>query len=175
MGFRSRYDYTGRCQEMGESAEKIFEGLAKEKKLNPIAATRKQQITHIDFILTAKNGSKYFVDVKARKRSARNNSKISDDLIWIEFKNVAGNNGWLYGSADYIAFERENDFVIVSRLNLVTLCERIVNLNSFTKDPKDALYKLYTRTDRKDKICMIKMEDILNNIKTTIWQKSQQI
>ena len=58
--------------------------------LNPIAATRKQQITHIDFILTAKNGSKYFVDVKARKRSARNNSKISDDLIWIEFKNVAG-------------------------------------------------------------------------------------
>ena len=38
MGFRSRYDYTGRCQEMGESAEKIFEGLAKEKKLNPIAA-----------------------------------------------------------------------------------------------------------------------------------------
>jgi hypothetical protein len=174
MGFRSRYDYTGKCQEMGESAENIFESLAKEKKLNPVRTTRKQQIAHIDFILTAKNGVKYFVDVKARKRSARNNSKLSDDLIWIEFKNVAGNNGWLYGSADYIAFERENDFVIVSRANLVTLCERIVNLNSITKDPKDALYKLYTRTDRRDKICMIKMQDILDNIKTTIWKKSQQ-
>lgn len=175
MGFRSKYDYTGKCQEMGQCAENIFESLAKEKKLNPVKATKKQQIAHIDFILTAKNGVNYFVDVKARKRSARNNSKISDDLIWIEFKNVAGNNGWLYGAADYIAFERESDFVIVSRANLVTLCERIVNLNLTTKDAKDALYKLYTRTDRRDKICMIKMDDILNNIKTTIWKKSQQI
>lgn len=71
MGYRNKYDYTGKCQEMGESAENVFESLAKQKNLNPVKATRKQQISHIDFILTAKNGIKYFVDVKARKKKRK--------------------------------------------------------------------------------------------------------
>lgn len=175
MIFRSKYDHTGESQKMGESAENLFEYLAKQKNLNPIKANVKQQISHVDFILTVKNGSKYLVDVKARKKSSRTDCKVSDELVWIEFKNVSGNKGWLYGAADYIAFERENDFVIVSRKNLVTLCERLVNNNLKTSTSKDALYKMYSRAGRKDEISMIKMQDILNNIKTTIWKKSQQI
>ena len=175
MGYRSKYDHSGESQKMGESAENLFEGLAKQKKLNPIKATTRQQISHIDFILTAKNGSKYLVDVKARKKSSRSDSGVSDELVWIEFKNVSGNGGWLYGAADYIAFEREDDFIIASRSNLVTLCERLVNKNLKTTTSKDALYKIYSRIGRNDEISMIKMQDILNNIKTTIWKKSQQI
>ena len=127
MGFRSKYDYSGESQKMGESAECLFENLAKQKNLNPIRATKKQQISHVDFILTAKNNIKYLVDVKAAKKSSRSDSAVSDELVWIEFKNVAGNKGWLYGAADYIAFERESDFIITSRLNLITLCDRLVN------------------------------------------------
>jgi hypothetical protein len=154
-------------------AEEIFEKLAIQKNLKVIKATKKQQISHIDFILVHSSGAKYMIDVKARKKSARNNGIISDDLIWIEFKNVAGLKGWLYGAADYIAFEREDDFVIVSRANLVLLCERIVSKSKVT-NPKDALYKIYTRTDRKDEISLITMKDILDNTKTTVWKKSQQ-
>ena len=50
MGFRSKYDHSGESQKMGESAENLFEDLAKQKKLNPIKATTRQQISHIDFI-----------------------------------------------------------------------------------------------------------------------------
>lgn len=175
MIFRSKFDHTGESQKMGESAENFFEKLAKQKNLNPIKATKKQQISHIDFILTAKNDIKYLVDVKARKKSCRTDSGVSDELVWIEFRNVAGNKGWLYGAADYIAFERENDFIIVSRLNLITLCDRLVNKNLKTNTSKDALYKVYSRVGRNDEISMIKMQDILDNIKTTVWNKSQQI
>ena len=174
MGYRNKYDYTGESQKNGMTAENSFEDLAKQKNLNPIRATRKQQISHIDFILNAKNGLKYTVDVKARKKSSRSDFKVNDELVWIEFKNVSGNQGWLYGAADYIAFEREDDFIIVSRLNLVTLCERLVNKKLKTTTSKDALYKMYTRIGRNDEISIIKMQDILNNTKTTIWKKFQQ-
>jgi hypothetical protein len=175
MIFRSKYDHTGESQKMGQSAESLFEDLARQKNLNPIKATKKQQISHIDFILTAKNNLKYFVDVKARKKSCRSDSKVDDELVWVEFKNVSGNKGWLYGAADYIAFEREDDFIIVSRLNLITLCDRLINKNLKTNTSKEALYKVYSRIGRNDEISMIKMQDILKNIKTTIWKKSQQI
>jgi hypothetical protein len=38
-------------------------------------------------------------------------------------------------------------------------------------NPIDALYKTFSRKTRKDELSLIKMEDILKNIKTSIWQK----
>jgi hypothetical protein len=83
---------------------------------------------------------------------------------------VAGNQGWLYGASDYIVFERESDFVIVPRGNLVSLCERLVS-NVTVDKSKDCLYKKYSRKDRKDELSLIKMKDITENIKVSIWSK----
>ena len=172
MGYRNSLDYSGQNQVSGENAENIFESLAKKRNLKVKKASFSQQIAHIDFILTDKNNVSHFVDVKARKKISRSSSEFTDELIWIELKNGQGNNGWLHGSADFIAFERENDFVIASRKNLVILCERIIS-NSIVEKSSEALYKLYTRKGRKDLLSLIKMEDILNGVKTQIWQKQQ--
>jgi hypothetical protein len=172
MGFRSRYDSTGESQKMGESAEGSFELLALKKNLKIEKASEKQQKSHIDFILTDLKNKKYFVDVKACKKTSRNSTKTNENLVWIEFKNVAGFKGWLYGAADFIAFERSDDFVIVPRTALVNLCERIVNTSKKVSLVEDALYSIYNRKGRKDEISLIKMEDILKNTKCSIWQKS---
>lgn len=157
---------------MGEQAEDHFERIASEKGFEVTRATRKQNLSHIDFIIKGKDGKPYFVDVKACKKSSRS-AQISDqEIVWIEFKNVAGNVGWVNGAADYIAFEREKDFVIVPRHNLVALCDRIVNKNNKVDSAKDALYNLYTRQGRKDEITLILMDDIIENIKVTYWLKN---
>jgi hypothetical protein len=169
--YRNRYDRTGESSQMGASAEENFEKLALEKGFVVEKATRKQNLSHIDFIVT-KHDKTFFVDVKACKKSSRS-AQISDaEIVWIEFTNVAGNVGWVNGAADYIAFEREQDFVIVPRSNLVALCDRIVNKKNKVDSARDALYNLYTRQGRKDEISLIKMSDITENIKVAYWSKN---
>jgi hypothetical protein len=174
MGYRNQFDYTGQNQISGETAEAIFESVAKKRNFAIQKATMKQQYAHIDFILTDNQKNKtYLIDVKARKKISRHQKDFQDELIWIEFKNVLGNNGWLFGSADFIAFERQNDFVLVARKNLITLCEKIVKKEKAT-NPADALYKTFSRKTRKDELSLIKMDDILSSTKTFIWPKEQQ-
>jgi hypothetical protein len=170
MGYRNSFDFNGQNQLSGEKAEDLFEKLASDKNLKVQKATAKQQLSHIDFILTNAKNQSFFFDVKARKKVSRSSDSYSDDLVWIEFKNVAGNQGWLYGASDYIAFEREHDFVIVPRNNLVSLCERLVS-NTIVDKSKDCLYKKYSRKDRKDELSLITMKDVTENIKVSIWSK----
>ena len=171
MGYRNSFDFTGQNQISGENAESTFEQIALKKNLKIKKATIKQQLSHIDFILTDKANKNFLIDIKSRKRISRSAESFSDDLVWIEFKNVAGNQGWLYGASDFIAFEREMDFIIVPRKSLVLLCERIVS-NIRVDKSKDCLYKKYSRKDRKDELSLIKMDDILKNIKVSIWEKN---
>jgi hypothetical protein len=170
MGYRNSLDFSGQNQLSGERAEDLFEKIVLEKKLNVQKATTKQQLSHIDFIITNAKKETFFFDVKARKKISRSSDSFSDDLVWIEFKNVVGNDGWLYGASDYIAFERESDFVVVPRKNLASLCERLVS-NVKVDNSKDCLYKKYSRKDRKDELSLIKMKDITDNIKVLVWQK----
>ena len=164
MGYRNSFDFSGQNQLSGEKAEDLFEKMALKRNLKIQKATYKQQLSHIDFILTNEKDEIYLLDIKARKKVSRTSEVFSDDLVWIEFKNVSGNQGWLYGASDYIAFEREYDFVIVPRKNLALLCERLVS-NIKVQKSKDCLYNRYTRKDRKDELSLIKMDDILKNIK----------
>lgn len=170
MGYRNRFDHTGQNQKDSDFAEQTFKKIALTKGFLVKDATRNQQLSHIDFLIEDKDKKIYTFDVKARKKVNRTDDSTEDSLVWVEFKNVAGADGWLYGAADYIAFERESDFLIINRLNLVTLCERVVQ-NKKVTSAKDALYAKYTRVGRKDEISLIKMEDICNGMKTYIWSK----
>jgi len=101
----------------------------------------------------------------------RADSNVNDDLVWVEFKNVRGSRGWLYGGADAVAFERENDFVIVDRKLLTRLCERLCDLTKLNVDVKMPLYTAYQRRGRQDIVSLVKMTDILTNIKHAILKK----
>lgn len=80
------------------------------------------------------------------------------DYHWVELMNVNGNQGWLYGKADYFAFETKNYWVIVEADKLREFIERVVtNVElSIVKLP----YRIYRRAGRLDKVVMIPTIDL---------------
>ena len=78
--------------------------------------------------------------------------------------------GWLFGKADLIAFEKESSFIFVKRLDLLSVVNKKVNLVAKVHNPKDALYKIYTRDGRKDKLTLLPTSDI-EEIKFMEWKK----
>ena len=156
--------------ELGFSSENEFEKVAKKRGWKVTPASKTDNIkNHIDYIIE-KDSFKFFVDVKGLKRVSRGDSDVQDKTIWIELKNVASNNGWLYGKANIIAFETFTSFLIVRRLDLVALIDKIVDKTKRATSAKDALYKLYTRYGRNDEITMIKTSD-LEEITRAEWLK----
>jgi len=51
-------------------------------------------------------------DVKAIKKTNRYDNEPNENIHWVELKNVRGNKGWLYGDANYFAFETEDYWII---------------------------------------------------------------
>ena len=168
---------------MGRHSLELNAGLREEIYFSEIASKRGYQVLnapkdvninqHIDLYLVH-DEDVIAVDVKARKKLSRKDDNYSDDLTWIEFKNVRGNDGWLYGKADKIVFEREKDFVLVNRLPLQNFCEQTVS-EVFVDESKEAIYKRYQRPSRKDVISLVRLDDILHELYTTedinIWKK----
>ena len=160
--------------ENGQKAEDIFQNLANLRGFEVKPATGMEQFDHVDFHLTSNEEDgkmKAMVDVKARKRITRKDSEFQDDWIWVEFKNVRGREGWLYGLADFIAFEREEDFVLAFRKELADWCENNVDLETKVKSPDEAIYLTYTRKGKQDLISLIRMEDIIHLPNSAIWKK----
>lgn len=116
---------------------------------------------HIDYWLALSNQKKWGVDVKGNNLP---------DEIWCEFKNVAGNPGWMYGGAAIIAFDmpEEGGFSIVSREELAFFCESHVK-DEYVDDKKDAYLKKYTREGRQDVITKLKLHDIKSLVSYRVW------
>jgi hypothetical protein len=178
--YRNQFDATGQCSRDGDKAEKTFEELAKERGYLPRRSTRAENMfKHVDYFLTGKTkkGEKteIKVDVKARKKTSRRDNKFNDEWTWIEFRNVQGKPGWVHGDADFIVFEREKDFVLANRKELVGWLGSSKNIRydlPFVKLAKLAKYKIYQRRGRGDEITQIKMSDILGLKSVQIWSKT---
>ena len=149
----------------GQNVEKSFGAILKERAIEAREADLKEQFSHVDYITPIGK-----IDVKARKRVSRSDSSVQDELVWLEFKNVQGKVGWLYGEADWIAFERQDDFILVRRHDLATLAETLCRINERAALSRDALYKGYQRRGRKDLLSVVKMSDILV-LHHEIWDK----
>ena len=163
-------------KQQGRRAEVCFKGLAERRGYTVIQTSAASNIReHIDFILVRDNEpDKTAVDVKARKKVSRYSDEYDDENVWIEFNNVRGNPGWLYGKADKIAFERAFDFVLVDRESLKEYCEATVS-PVIVKSRAEAIYKSFQRNGRKDVISRVPMKDILHpysfTVGTEIWKK----
>ncbi len=97
------------------------------------------------------------------------------DEIWVEFKNVRGDDGWLYGGATIIAFDmpEEGGFSIVDRDELAFFCEKHVR-NEKVDNKKDAYLKRYTRRDRQDVISILKLHDLKSLMSYRVWEYDQR-
>jgi len=146
----------------GRVAEIRFVRAARNKGLLVTKSSHTEDMhDHIDYWLAIKDGGKWGVDVKGNNLP---------DEIWVEFKNVLGNNGWLYGGASIIAFDmpEEGGFSIVSREELASFCETNVS-DEFVSRKEDAHLKKYTRKDRQDVITILKLHDLKSLNSYRVW------
>jgi len=140
---------------MGNDAETKFRKLCSAKGFKVVKSTREQDMReHWDFLVNTSR-----VDVKAMKKLNRHDTKANPYIVYVEFRNVRGDNGWLYGEADWIALETEWGFVLVKRLDLVELAETKIS-SDFTNRP--TVNKSYRRSDRPDEhVGLLNLGDVL--------------
>lgn len=153
---------------IGQKGEDLFiQTIEKRKHIEVQQANYHEQTKeHWDYKLIG-NDYELTVDVKAMKRKGRWQGDPQDEIIWIEFLNVGGNAGWLYGKADCFAFQCTDGFICVGREKLAKKCEKLVGYkreeiiheNSKTKM---GLHTLYTRKGRKDILTTITKADLLS-------------
>ena len=98
------------------------------------------------------------VDVKGLKKIDRTNKDYNENWHWIELQGNAGNPGWLFGGADYFAFETFNYWMVVSKTELQRFIKKHVTSKKVltTKTP----YKLYQRKGKKDLITLVSSIDL---------------
>jgi hypothetical protein len=137
----------------GKAAEVRF---ASEHLTDVSWATKEQDINeHWDVQGRRNNGNLYKYDVKAIRKINRSDSDFTDDMTWVEGTNVRGGRGWVKGDADYIAFERKHEWLLIPR---DILYDWVLSMLNGTKGK--GLYSVYSRLNRPDKITLIKYEDI---------------
>lgn len=129
--------------------------------------TQSQCIDHVDFRVTTPKEN-FLVEVKGLKRMARSDESFASDRVWLEFRNVCGNLGWIYGKADYLAFETPDGFLFIKRNALVKWAEENINFGKVVFSPNMAYKKAYTRKGRQDLISYVTMDDIRHLVRFTI-------
>ena len=156
--------------ELGRRAEELFVTLAQREGWSVTPASKDANIhEHWDFEIV-KDGYRRKVEVKALKRQSRGDDALNQDWVWIEFRNVRGEAGWLFGKSNWIAFETETSFLIVDRHDLYQLVRRVVDRTASVGSAKDAKYKTYTRAGRPDQIAQVQLSDI-QKVKKLEWEK----
>jgi hypothetical protein len=161
--------------ELGERAENLFILLAVRLGWTISSSSQRENIDeHWDYQI-GKDGESFKVEVKSKKRVMRSDQTPQHDLTWIELHGVRPQDaGWLFGKADLIAFEKENSFLIVKKPDLLKIVNKKVNLVAKVKIPKDAVYKIYKREGRRDKLTLLPMSD-LEEIKYMEWNKDSLV
>jgi hypothetical protein len=132
----------------GKEAEREFAANFK----NAIEATPEEDMkNHVDLKVT------YRIDIKGLKKKNRSDNETNEMIHWVEFHNVQGKLGWLYGEADYFAFELKEYWLIVDKFKLQDFLH-----NKVIKEymPKPELYRLYRREGRKDSITLVSSIDL---------------
>jgi hypothetical protein len=166
---RNRFDNKDSL-ELGNKAEDLFILGAVKQGWKISAATNDENIDeHWDFLIEKEDQS-YKVEVKSGKRIQRKDEHSQNEFTWVELRNVRGKVGWLFGKADLVAFEKEETFIFVKRLDLLDVVNQKVDLVAKVKSAKDALYKIYTRDGRRDKLTLLPTGDI-DPIKFMEWKK----
>ena len=156
----------------GESAEKAFDRAIKAKGMNGRNASRyEQRVSHIDRWMspkywkpdftkgqTMKDKPNWSVEIKAMKRISRASPSPQSKWLWVEFKNIDGGPGWLYGEAVFLATEVEEGFYLIPLKSLRSWSELHVDRTAKVNKPQHAKYKSYTRRDRQDEMSLIEFQ-----------------
>jgi hypothetical protein len=163
---------------------KLFETLIRKRGWGFRQASKQEDMfDHIDCHITIMNGSKAVrscaIDLKGTKYNSRLNEGVPEFMCqYIEFLNVNGDKGWLFGKAEYIAIldENESKFYLIKRTDLIKFCEKMfkVDLSGKIEDIEERLlnvatwvtradlahHQLYRRWKRLDIVTQISMDEV---------------
>jgi hypothetical protein len=99
------------------------------------------------------------IDVKSLKKQSREDILYNENFHWVELMNVRGDKSWLYGDADFFAFETEDYWIIVDKTRLQDFIEAKTKGQEIS-DSKDP-YSLYRRKGRLDIVVKVKTLDLV--------------
>ena len=166
-------DYINKLQKQmyveGLKVEDYFIELAERDGYKCLRATRYQDKWEHWDVKIIKDNKSALVDIKGYKDSHK------DGLTWIEFKNVTGRDGWICGLADVIAFEKEDRFELINRVELKKFVEKkIVNPTGYVylkpDDLSEIKYHRYKRMGRRDMVVVVPFADIEQFIMKIIYK-----
>ena len=164
--------------ESQEIAEPTFYDLAIARNYLVERADKDDVKRGIDFYVQGKYKStnkevKMLFAVKRKK--SKQKSKYYDRWTWVEYKNSRGEEGWIYGPAHFIAFERSFDYVIINRkvlLDYLNSKKCKVRLDMpFVPEPKLAKYRIFANKPSGFQISQILTKDILALEGAAVWKK----
>ena len=171
---------------------KFFQELIRKKGWKYQSASKHEDMhEHVDCHVTIMNGStavrSVSIDLKGTKYNSRQNEgKVECMCQYIEFMNVRGDRGWLFGKSEYIAIlnETEDQFYLIERKALIAFCEDLfgIKLTGDIKEIEKKLFavdrwvqksyqshhKLYRRYKRQDIVTQIDMNDVKSLAKIKI-------
>lgn len=149
------------CSKLGKIKESEFSELLLSQVGGTVQIPSKYQgmYDHIDIIWTYNNRTFTF-DIKSAKKNRRADNTPDYNINWVELKNVRGNPGWLFGKADYIAFEGEKDWIVCRRTDIIKLIDSKVTNKSI--DKSRSLYTYYQRNGRQDIVVKVLSSDLRN-------------
>lgn len=167
---RNKYDKKDSLL-LGNRAEKSFVQLARRLGWRVSPSSKRQNIDeHWDYQIE-RDSLSFKVEVKSLKRIHREDEQAQSELTLVELHGVRPRDtGWLFGKADLIAFEKHDSFILVRKSDLLSVVNRKVDLVRKVREPTQALYKIYSRPGRKDKLTLLPMKDI-QNIQFEEWRK----
>lgn len=138
------------------------------KSSDVIMATKYEDMyKHIDVKIVI-NGDVYSYDVKGQKKVNRSDENYDSSICWLEFINVKQDYGWMYGKANYIAFEQSDSWLIVDREELLKFIKTKIDDFTIYYHTK-RLYKFYSREklyNKPDLMTLAKLEDVRKINKT---------
>jgi len=123
------------------------------------ASDYENRVKHIDFWAQGFDKKEYSFDAKAM-RSLFRGGPLQDEWVVIEWKNVFGNKGSVFGEQDFFVFERFKSLDIVRRSDLEFFGRREVNFAKRARSASEAKYCVYTRDGRNDLISLVRLDDI---------------
>ena len=151
---------TAATTSMGRGAEVRFMRLCDRYRYEFKKATRRENmVDHFDFHLKVEDDAFCTVEVKAMK-SRRRSEPVDPSIIYLETRRVGGGVGWLYGKADYIAFEQPNGFLFVERLALASFVQRR-RPSMLLANRSGIANTLYSLPGRGDEVAIFNLSDIV--------------
>ena len=109
-------------------------------------STKKEDVyDHIDFWWDSPRKGIIGIDVKGLNKSSRKDNSFDNTIHWLELKNVKGEDGWLKGKAEYIAFRTLDDIIFVKREKLLSFALECIKGKEVVYNTPKECYVPYKR------------------------------